>query len=97
MTSPHASNQPSAARNEELRSDVLAFLAVRQATSHKADTIRRRLNQDGQASYEPYELDSALTFLESLGYARFTRSPMGASIYWQATAEGTLAHERSGR
>lgn len=82
-------------RNEELRADTLAFLAVRQATSHRADTILRRLNQDGQANYNKAELDAALTFLESLGYARFERAPLGASIYWQATAPGVLHHERS--
>lgn len=82
-------------RNEELRTDVLAFLAVRQSTSHRADTIRRRLNQDGQANYSAVEILSALHFLIDLRFARFEYAPFGNTIHYQATTQGVLHHERT--
>ena len=77
---------------EDLRRACRAHLAVRPGVAQSAGTIHSAVRREtpctlGQAS-------DALKFLVALGHLAETRDPLGATLYYQATAAGILAHER---
>lgn len=83
-------------RREECRREVRRFLAERAAVAHHPATIRRGLNAGHQADWTEEEIELAAIFLSNLAPAqlRAVRDTVGATVYWQATSAGVLAHER---
>ena len=83
-------------RRTRCRDDALAYLAQRPRLSYAPATIRQRLRDDLQTDYAEDEIDDALAFLVGAGEVRLERqSRHGVTRYFQATAEGILAYERS--
>ena len=64
--------------------------------AHHAKTIRRALNAGHEHDFADEEVAAALAFLVSAGFAVVVAAPLGATLYYQATAAGVLAHERRG-
>jgi hypothetical protein len=83
-------------RRTRARDDALAYLAQRPRLSYSPATIRRRLQDDLQTDYTEDEIDDALAFLVGAGEVRLERQARhGVTRYYQATATGILAYERS--
>ena len=80
-------------RREEARMEVRTWLHARSAVSSTAKAIRRGVNNEG-FSFKPEEIDEALVFLVSAKQVEITPNDDGATLYYQITAAGTLAHER---
>ncbi len=76
---------------------MLGFLAERQAVAHHPNTIRNRLNAGHEHDFTRDEIDAALAFLTGSEPALVhgINDALGATKYYQATAAGVLAHERS--
>lgn len=81
---------------ELIRQTVLEYLAQRAAAAYQAEQIARMINLrnlfDEQLSVD--DVQEALAFLVSAGYATMTHGTMGSSKHYQVTADGTLAYER---
>jgi hypothetical protein len=83
-------------RRTQARGDVLAYLAQRPRLSYAPTTIRKRLTEDLQTNYALDEIDDALAFLVGAGEAQMERQDRhGVTKFYQATAAGILAYERS--
>lgn len=80
------------ARLEECRYAVLHHLAIRSTLAQDVPTIHRALSRSHD--FTDYEVSGALAFLDSLGHVKRTRAAMGSTVYYQITAQGTLADER---
>jgi hypothetical protein len=81
-------------RREECRRDALAWTAERQAAAHHPKSIRRGLNAGHEHDYTDEEVEAALAFLTSAKLVTIVEEKLGATKYYQATAEGVLASER---
>ena len=83
-------------QREELRDQVLEQLAVASTVAFPAEVVTRRVNRSQLLDFEAAEGDvsAALQFLVSQGHATSTPHPRGATLHYQATAAGVLAHER---
>lgn len=81
---------------EICREEVLRVLAEREAVKLSAPAVRRAVNRDG-ATFSQDAIDAALRFHVSLHRVTEEPHPDGATLFYQVTAEGTLAHERGGR
>ncbi|BET67172.1 hypothetical protein ASA1KI_20900 [Opitutales bacterium ASA1] len=86
-------------RREECRRTVLEHLVGRSHVACHPQDIRRALNAGRAHDFDLEEVVSALAFLvmSSPQLATTVRDPMGATVYYQATAAGVLHHERGGR
>jgi hypothetical protein len=78
---------------EECRREVLNYLANRPAVALSRDTIRRGLARE--FDFEDAEILHACAFLVSRGFASEKHADLGATRYYQISADGTLAHERA--
>lgn len=83
-------------QREELRYAVREILANAASVALTPAMIHRRVIRSRALDFEPElsEVADALGFLDSLGQVKFSPDPLGATPYYQITAEGTLAHER---
>jgi hypothetical protein len=81
---------------EDLRMAVLEYLADRTPLEFDAETVLRHVLSRRREIENPElaDVDAALSFLGSLGLAKFRPHPLGATRSWGATAKGTLARER---
>jgi hypothetical protein len=84
-------NERQQLRREECRKEVLAYLAERPGLALSADAITRGLRQYG---YSLADVTAALIFKRDKGHVKCEPDADGATLYFQVTAEGTLAHER---
>lgn len=93
MAHSDATNQ---VRREDCRRAVRAYLAERPVVALRVEAIVRGLRDLGE--FDPDEVRDALHFLSGLSNAQVKAAPntLGASMAWQITSEGTLAHERDG-
>ena len=80
-------------RREEIRRAVRAHLVERPGLSQGPSTIRLSLRHT-ILNVTIDEVNAAITFLVSLRHLEVVKEPLGATEYFRATAEGTLAHER---
>ena len=80
-------------RREEARREVRAWLHTRSAVASNCKAIRRGVNNEG-FNFKPEEVNEALVFLVSAKQVEITPNDDGATLYYQITAAGTLAHER---
>ena len=80
-------------RKEEARHACLAFLAERPAVSFSAEAVRRGINREG-GDFNLQETREALELLTGLGLVTAVPDQLGATLYYQATANGVLQHER---
>lgn len=83
-------------RREECRTAVLGYLAERPAVAHHANTIRRSLNANYQGDWTEQEITDALAFQVSAEHVTEVPHPLGATKFYQITADGTIIHERGG-
>lgn len=81
-------------RKEEARREVLRFLATRHLLAHSLGAIRSGVNREG-FDFGKSEILSAVELLTGLGLAVAKVEPLGASKYYQATAQGVLEQERA--
>lgn len=83
-------------RAEQLRREILKFLAPRQAVSFEPQVILERIAANHVLDFKPHpdEFAAALTFLRGRGWVEIKRSPFGRTLFYQATSAGVLAHER---
>lgn len=81
-------------RREECRREALRFLADRQVLAHHPHAIRRGLNVGHEHDFTAAEIGAALGFLDSSGLVKSIPHKLGATLYYQATGAGVLAHER---
>lgn len=77
---------------EELRRACRAHLAERPGISQSAGTVHSAVRRELRCGLG--QVAEALSFLVALGHLAETRDPLGATLYYQATAAGILAHER---
>lgn len=84
-------------RREECRREVRRYLVERLALKFPVAAIQRKLRIDGEIFTEA-EIEASLVYLRELRPAHVTETPDpdGATKYYQATADGVLAHERRG-
>lgn len=92
------SNSLNVSEREDLRVVVHAYLAGRMGSAFSKEQItpilRRRRSVDFQI--EESDVEDALIFLVGQKWAASINSDHGASIFYQATAEGVLNAERRG-
>ena len=81
-------------RIEDIRHAVRAHLAARPGLAQLPATIRRGINREITEPTER-EVKDALIFLTGLKQVEPVTDSLGATQYYQITATGTLAHERS--
>lgn len=81
---------------EELRHSILSHLYDRRPAAQSAATICRHLRHDG---YQTTEKDASkeLNFLVGSKLLEGTADPLGSTLYYNITSEGTLAYERQYR
>lgn len=77
---------------EILRLEVRGHLVDRAPLAQSPATIARGLRREHDVTVE--QVREAAEFLVSLRHLAIRRNDVGATIYYQATAEGILAHER---
>lgn len=81
------------ARLESCRRAVRSYLYERPAVAQSAVTVHRGLSIEHDFGLE--EVAAALSFLAELEQLRKRPDPLGATVYFQISAEGILAHERA--
>jgi hypothetical protein len=83
-------------QKEELRFALREQLVAAQAVALDAAMLARRLARARALDFTPppEEVAAALSLLVGLGQATATPAPLGATLFYQATAAGILAHER---
>jgi len=83
-------------RRECLRYAVLQWLVHRPSLSFDAAVILERLGKTGLLDFtaEVDELAAALAFLTDAGLIASKPHGLGATLFFQATSAGVLAHER---
>lgn len=83
-------------QREELRYAVREQLVAAQTVALTADMVARRVTRARivDFKFEVSDIEAALTLLVGLGQAKESPASLGATKYYQATAEGVLAHER---
>lgn len=81
-------------KKEELRRGVRRVCAERPGLSLTVSAVRRALQHD-IADITDAEVKSALIFMVDLKHLKSVKEKLGSSIYYQISAEGTLAHERN--
>ncbi len=82
-------------RREECRKEVRGWLANRQRLAFTNETIRRRVNAEGN-DFSQEQINDALVFLVGRKHVAMTPDGDGATPHYQATSEGVLAAEREG-
>lgn len=83
-------------QREELRFAVREILVNASTVALAADMILRRIERGKLVDFTADTTDvmAALSFLTGLGHVKAEPATLGATLYYQATAEGVLAHER---
>lgn len=77
----------------DFRRSVRAHLAERPSVSQSAETIHRHVAREYAATVR--QTESALAVLEAMRHVKSAHDPLGGPVkYYQATADGILAHER---
>jgi hypothetical protein len=77
-----------------LRRAVRAHLAERPAVSQSSETLHRHLRREHACTLA--DVEKALAVLCALGQLKSSHDPLGGStLYYRATADGILSHERS--
>lgn len=84
----------SAEQNELLRHAVREFLAVRFPTAHTPRAILRTVAREVDFPVSETDVIAASEFLAGLNQANKHPDALGSTIYYSATPEGVLAHER---
>lgn len=81
---------------EELRYALRELMVATSSVALTAEMIKRRLNLDRMLLFEFSDRDllEALGLLKGLGQLSATPDGLGATLYYQITATGVLAHER---
>lgn len=83
-------------QREDLRFAIREQLVNAKTVALAADMILRRVERSRLLDFpfEIHDVEDALAFLVSLGHVKSEPTALGATAYFQATAAGTLAHER---
>lgn len=83
-------------QREELRFAVREQLVNASTVALTAAMLTRRIERAKLLDFAVTDLEvaAAAAFLVSLGHAREIPAALGATLYYQATAAGVLAHER---
>ncbi len=77
----------------DFRRAVRAHLAERPSVAQSAVTVHRHVGREFPVTLQ--ETTAALDVLVTFGHLKSTKDPLGGRlIYYQATADGILAHER---
>lgn len=86
---------PTFVRAAECRRAVRDYLAARHQLAFEPATIRSAVNRAG-GDWSDTEVNGALVLLAGLTppQVKTVRDTLGATIYYQATADGVLARER---
>jgi len=79
-------------RREECRREVRTYLAERPSLAMRRAAIVRGVREAG--AFAEAEVEAALVFLSGLQQVKPRHAEIGATVSWQITAVGTLAHER---
>jgi hypothetical protein len=83
-------------QREELRYAVREQLVNAATVALTAGMLARRIERTRLLDFPVTEADviPAVSMLVDLGQAKAMPAPLGATLYYQATAIGVLAHER---
>jgi hypothetical protein len=83
-------------QREAIRTGVLKFLADRPALAFEARHIMERLNKSNELDFtaEPDDISDAIVFLRGSEFIKHAHHGLGATLYYQVTSAGVLAHER---
>jgi hypothetical protein len=83
-------------RRESLRTELLAYLANRPASSFEPEVLLQRLIKTQVLEFTPVmeDLAGALAFLRGSEFITLTPHAHGATPFYQVTSTGVLAHER---
>jgi len=77
----------------DYRRAVRGHLAERPSVAQSSATIHRHVAREFGAS--PKDTENAIAVLEAMKQLKSSPDPMGGAVrYYQATADGILAHER---
>ena len=79
---------------QDLRHTCLAALALNPRVAFSSAQIKRFCSRRLFPEPSPDDVADALQFLSDLGHAEKTPDPYGSELFYQITAEGTLANER---
>jgi hypothetical protein len=79
-------------RKEECRRRVREYLANRSVLAYRAATVRTGLSREH--AFDLDEIKAALLFLVSAKQVSIEHDSLGATPFYQITADGILAHER---
>lgn len=89
-------NKLTQSQREELRYAVREQLVAASTVALTAEMLHRRVVRARAVDFEftVRDTEEALVFLVGLGQTSNAPVPLGATLYYQATAAGVLAHER---
>jgi hypothetical protein len=83
-------------QREDLRFAVRAVLVNAKTVALSAPMIESRIERYRMLDFAITlaDVEDALALVVSLGHAVSVPTPLGATLYYQATGAGVLAHER---
>ena len=83
-------------QREELRYSVREALVIAKTVALDAEMVSRRVERSRMLDFEfaTADVEDALAVIVGLGQATAVPATLGATVYYQATAAGVLAHER---
>lgn len=88
--------QLSQQQREDIRHAALKFLADRPKLPFGAEPIARLMYRKGLLDFDPpvEAVEAALRLLQGMELVEEIVDPLGASLYYRATAKGILQYER---
>jgi hypothetical protein len=83
-------------QREELRYALREQIVAAATVALNAEMLQRRIERARSLNFTPSvdDVRTAAAFLVSLGHVKEIPAPLGATLFYQATAAGVLAHER---
>lgn len=84
-------------QREELRYALREQLVAASTVALDAEMLKRRIERTRSVDFKFTidDVEGAAAFLAGLGHAKSEPAPLGATLFYQATAAGVLAHERN--
>jgi hypothetical protein len=83
-------------QRELLRKSALSILAESPAAAFTVSVLHARLKrQCPDIPFDEHDVAEAIALLEGLFLVRAIQSPLGSTLSYQISAQGTLFHERN--
>lgn len=82
-------------QKQDLRHVTMAALAIRAPAALSVRQLHRAVKKDLDFLFEENDVTAALEILKGFKLVESTPDEFGSTLYWRATSEGVLKHERA--